>query len=94
MSNESADYRRGYDAACTALLDAGRHERAAHAVWRAWVDGMDTQGRAVAEVRQAWETLPDEDKSLDAFIAAEVADHLVGRARYEARERNLPQRDR
>lgn len=39
------------------------------AVHRAWRDGMLEAGRRVAPRRMAWDTLSEQDKELDEFIA-------------------------
>lgn len=49
------------------------HSDGGKAVWSAWVAQMNGQGREVAEARQSWDTLPEQDKELDAMIAGHVA---------------------
>ena len=47
--------------------------RLAQEVHAAWRDGMLSQGREVAAERMQWETLTEEDKKLDRYIAERVA---------------------
>ncbi len=44
-----------------------------YVIWRAWRDGMIRQGRDVAPERMEWETLPAQDKALDAAIEQQAA---------------------
>lgn len=48
-------------------------------VWRAWFEGMEAQGRYVAPERRSWDTLPEQDRDLDAGIETRVAYFLSKR---------------
>lgn len=44
----------------------------AHDVWHAWKVKMRAQGRPIRPELEEWETVPDQDRQLDTFIAASV----------------------
>lgn len=58
---------------------SARIEDLARVVHKAWRDGMLDQGREVAEARLEWETLSDEDKALDHYIAEQIVDAVLDR---------------
>lgn len=50
-------------------------------VWRAWFEGMESQGRHVEPRRRSWETLSEQDHDLDAAIETRVATWVLDRHR-------------
>lgn len=74
-----AEQRRGAHAIMLTCGDGmlmADTERLAQEVHSAWRDGMLGQGRDVALTKRDWDTLREEDKVLDRYIASRVA-HLV-----------------
>ncbi len=56
-------------------------------IWRAWFFAMDWQGREIEPERRSWETLPQQEKDLDADIADQlnhIALYWTGAPVYDA----------